>query len=253
MKLRQVLLMVIVALYVFGCAATYNDPYEGITRALFFNRVKTVAMEPLETYVGVEIPDSVKNVYESMIMDSLTQVGFKVIPPSIYQETWAALQDSGKGFFDEKTGKKDTARFNKLQRECKAIVAEEYEVDVFLRSYVQRISVKWAGGTASWHGTKQKIKSTGAQVLEALGGVSTSGKVPVMSLAVIFMEPNNNVLYSKYGGIQLLHTRGGFPEDWIPLPEDEYLCDSERNAIAVGIALEEVLHFEKYNKGIMGK
>ncbi len=185
--------------------------------------LQTIALAPLETPDGLDNPEPVRALFDSLLTGELTRAGFTVVPSREAGAIWTRLVDSVQGFYSALTGElveeKHGAVVNGTLRELK----ERFHTDVWLRPEIDVVAVDFEGGKARWDGTDEGV------------GSGTSGTVPALSLAVVALDMDGKTIYAGRGGIQVL--RKGFKD----VSRDKLFQDAKRNLKALHLAIDSLL------------
>ena len=243
MRRRWLFLTTLAAAFVgVGCATTappYN-PFK-VAQDDFYGKVKTVALAPVSIPGDLDDPDPVKAKFESLIEGKLREAGLSVIPSKEGEEIWKQMKEHLGGFFDPITGKRDEAKFKAAREYTLRELHTKFKADAVLHPRIQVVGAPWSGGTATWGGTTESIRSTGEMIVEALPlallgvGVTRHGSVPALSLVVVIEDIHGIDMYVNGGGIQVLSKISG--GKFSPVPRPELFANEERNVAAVNIAL----------------
>jgi len=115
---------------------------------------------------------------------------------------------------------------NVVREHSRRELSTKFNADAPLLPSIRVVRATWSGGTASWDDTTESLKSTGEPVKEALPlvligiGVTYSGSVGALSLAVRIEDIHGARVYSNRGEIQVLTKISG--GKFVPVPKDQY-------------------------------
>jgi hypothetical protein len=232
-----------------GCATTapYN-PFK-ISQDEFYSRTKIIALAPVTIPQNLEDPEPVKAKLESLIEAKLRGAGFAVVPSRESMAIWKRMTEQVGGLFDPATGQRDESKFKVVRDYTLRELNTKFNVDAWLHPHVLVARAPWSGVTATWHGTTESIRATSELIRESLPwallgvGVTTSGTIPALSLAVRIEDVNGVQVYSHEGGIQVLAKISG--RTFVPVPRDALFANEERTVAAVNMALDSLIPKEE--------
>jgi hypothetical protein len=231
----KLIVVPMLAAFLAGCATSkplYN-PFK-VSKQEIRDRVKTVALASLPVDDDVPNGKQAKEVFATSLVSELESLGFKTVPPSEYEQAFNRLRDEVGGFFDPLTGKADNDKYKKVKDLCRRELATKFHADAVLYPSLQSFSVSFYNDFAAWDGTSESV--TDANWVERAFAGTHNGSVTALSLCVVLLDTEGNILYTKCGGIQLLAkaNSGGFRK----VPESKILTDFQRNTNAVSLALK---------------
>ena len=157
------------------------------------------------------------------ICDRLKTAGFSAIAPESVLAGWKSSVTAGGGLFDPRSGRPDSARFQKAESRMHEWLRDSTACDLWLRYRVLEVSADYDGRKARWDGYE-----TDAGALSLLPNLllgSMEGKVGALSLEITISDLGGASLYARRAGLQLRARR--VKGHWIPVPleglEDEAL------------------------------
>jgi hypothetical protein len=217
-----------------GCATTppYN-PFK-IAQEEFYGKIKTIALAPVGVPMGLEDPDPVKAKFESLVEAKLREAGFSVVSSRESAGIFESMNKQLGGMFDPVTGKRDETKFKTVREHFLREVQTKFKADAVLYPNIRVVTASFAGGQASWDGTKESLSTTeGFMGLLLVGQLR--GTAPALSLVVTIEDIHGVDAYVNGGGIQLSSkiSAGNF----VPVPRNQLFNSDERNAAAVNFAL----------------
>lgn len=226
----------------YGCATA--PPYKPfkVEREQIIQEVRTIGL------MGVSLPgkfdkeDQIMAEFESYITEKLTDGGFQVIPSKRYAEIYESMKASVGQLYDPNTGQLLKEKHDALVEHAKREYRSKYDPDALLYSLIRVFKASWSANRARWHGVDEP--TTGKKGFWAdVSGPSAYGTIPGLSLVVVLRNPQENEYYVNFGGIQLLQWVKG--RDFVDVPQNQLLADSERNRRSVEIALAPLLGEEE--------
>jgi hypothetical protein len=195
---------------------------------------RTIALTPLQFPGDLPDHDAVRAAFVPLIVETLEEKGFKVVREGEYDSRLEKVTQEAGGFYDAKTGQIDDAKWQAARGRIYAELGEALGVGAVLTPVIVPVTANFGSGSARWDGVSQEVQAGG----EAQGiflGVWTSGSVGALSLNVTIRNMKGEVVYSGYGGIEVLQTlgAGGFNK----LAIETLLKNPQRNALAVSVAM----------------
>ncbi len=219
-----------------GCAAPPYDPFIK-SRAEIFESVEVVVLMPIGL-ADFEREEEVSTRYETLISERLEEAGFKVIPPSKFENTWNRMVEQLGGIYDPNTGKRDDEKLNAIQEHTINELKAKFEIDGYVSPRVEVVEASFRGNHASWDGTKEATTG-GEGFWTSLLVSELSGTISALSLIVPISNINHEVYYVGRGGIQLFaHYKRGF----VRIPKSEWFKNPARDEAAVNIAFRALLN-----------
>ena len=185
--------------------------------------IKTVALSPLDVPDGLENPEPVQALFDSLITSELVHAGLTVVPSREVGAIWRRLVDSVHGFYSPITGERVQEKYDAVRTGTLRDLKEHFHADAWLRPRIQVVSVDYTGGKAYWDGA-----SEGA-------GSGTSGTVTALTLVVALCDTTGSDIYIGRGGIQVL--RKGSKE----VSRDKLFKDTKRNLQALHLAVDSLV------------
>ncbi len=224
-----------VALCVVGCATTVYNPFR-IPEEEFKAKIKRLALTPVEVFVELEDMEPVKAKLDAIIEARLREAGFTTVPASEYAQVEKKMIELVGGYFDPISGKKDEAKYKRVQEHVRREISTKYEGHAVLRPAILRIGARFHGMTANWHGVQEEATSFASRLMGGLW----AGNIPASSLRVSIEDIQGNPLYMNFGGLELLskYSYEFFKGvKFEPVPRVELFKHEERLRQAVDIAL----------------
>ena len=220
-----------------ACAATtaYN-PFK-VPQADIKNKVKVVALAPINFPTDIDNAEAIKATFESLVTAKLREGGFTVVPSPEYGQIWKDMTEKLNGIFDPMTGKRDQQKYKTAREHTLRELASRTKADGLLDFAVVPVKAGFRLNVASWHGTSEDLVPGGVFTAVLIGG--SNGTVGALSLGVTLSDINDVEMYTNVGGIQVLSklSFGSFK----PVPRNELFADEERNRKAVEIALNPLI------------
>jgi len=226
-----------------GCsskAVRYN-PFR-VPREQFYSSLKTIVLAPISTPKELEVSETVKAKFESLLATELRRAGFTVVTSEEPRTLWQAMADSVGGIYDPKSGEVDTARSRMIWDKVYSRLRENYDVNAVMYPGIDVVLAEFNNGNAKWHGTSENVQK--GKFWNFLSGTSHFGTTRALSLSVSLKDSNNVNLYVNAGGIQALDKVGPFG-GFEPVPQEELFAKEERNVKAVRLALDPLLGRKK--------
>src|SRR2546425_630769 len=185
--------------------------------------IKTVALSPLDVPDGLENPEPVRALFDSLITSELVRAGLTVIPSREVGAVWRRLMDSVHGFYSPITGERVPEKYDAVRSGTLRDLKERFHADAWLRPRIQVVPVDYAGGKAFWDGASEGV------------GSGTSGTVAALTLVVALSDTTGSDVYIGRGGIQVL--RKGSKE----VSRDKLFKDTKRNLQALHLAVDSLI------------
>jgi hypothetical protein len=237
----------IAALLVCATAAAATLPAPETVRA----QLKTVAVMPAKIPTDVPNRAQAETRIEQALEARLATAGITVIPASEMR----ALQDKVRaalgGYYDPRTGDVDEQRAKAFNEHVDSEFRRLHPADAWLYSRVESRRVPAQGAWASWDGVQESTigaASFGGQVFRS---PAVTGSLQALTLHVGVLTPMGEVLYQRYGALQLLEyyeessgaSAFGLPEHigYVPVSPDAILIDPAREQRAIALALDPLL------------
>jgi hypothetical protein len=232
--------LALAAIAVLACAcASTQKPYNPfkVARESFYPGLKTVALAPVLLPSDLEDPEPVRALFASVIAAKLKEAGLAVVPASDAGSIIEAKAKEVGGLFDPTTGKVDEAKAKALNAAIGRELKARFNADALLTPSIRVVNAALVHDQARWDGVTEQAGKGG--FWKAL--VRThSGSIRALSLVVLLVDSEGQILYAKGGGIQVLGnvTFGGELER---RPRTELFADGGRNENAVHLALDPLL------------
>jgi hypothetical protein len=190
----------------------------------FSDSIERMVLGPVVVEAGVEVPESVLVMFDSLIADRLGALGFSVIPSFVYGELWTRIVQESGGLFDPYTGERHERRFRDAVEQLKQELLARYEPDALVYPEIWAVQAENPYGLARWDGASQ-----GASMMDA--------SVTALSLIITIQDLDGNELFVNGGGIALAEQY--IPELFrtVPATAAQVFEDLERVVQAVDLAL----------------
>ncbi len=224
-----------------GSKAVRYNPFM-VPREQFYGSLKTIVLAPISVPKEIEVSDSVKAKFESLLVTELRQAGFTVVTSEEPRTLWQAMADSVGGIYDPKTGEVDTMKSRTIWDKVYSQLRANFGVNAIMYPRILIVLAKFNNGKAEWDGTSEGVQK--GKFWTFLSGTSHFGTTRALSFYVSLKDSNNVSLYVNGGGIQALDKvgpLGGFE----PVPKEELFAKEERNVKAVRLALDPLLGRKK--------
>jgi hypothetical protein len=212
-----------------------KDPFK-VPRETIVQKVKTIGVMPLALSVYVPDADGLVARYEAAVVASLQTAGFSVVPPAAMRDIRERLKKTIGGLYDPMTGAVIAEKLKAYIDYSDSEYREKHPVDA--RLYIAVVHRQAQGGstTATWDGVTDSSSGRNA-VLSFISGAG--GWVPTLSFHVVLADVKGDVLYSNYGGLQVVaYGRAGLAQHIDP---KYIMSDPARDARARAIALGPLL------------
>jgi hypothetical protein len=151
----------------------------------------------------------------------------QVIPSSVFQNIRDAMTAQGGGLTTA-AGEYDLARAQAVRDHSFREMQFRHTYDAVVVARIVQVAAPWKNDRAEWDGTKQTIQHK--------GGGRYAGKLPALSLLVVFVDRSGRPLYQAYGGLEVLVRRD--KQRLVPLESVDLWKDPKRANKAVSIALD---------------
>ncbi len=214
-------------------SASSKDAFIGIKKSTLKKEYRYLAVAPLDVSPALKMPDSVKQRIENDIITRLKKEGFKVLPPEIMRSIREHMRQLVS--LDENPDKEDTAKAAAVRDHSYRELMFRHPINGIVSIRVQPVSAPFRDDKAEWHGTSQKIKHRGDGLMKFITGKNYGGNIAASSLKVAIWDRQETLLYSWYGGIEVLMQRNAKSLEQIP--PDQYWRDAKRIKKAVKLAL----------------
>jgi hypothetical protein len=185
--------------------------------------IKTIALSPTRLPDGLENPEPVQVLFDSLLAGELGRAGLTVIPSTEAGAIWKRLVDSVQGFYSAITGERVEAKYRAVMDGTRHGLTGRFHADAWLRPRIEVVPVDFEGGKARWDGASEGM------------GNGSSGTVPALSLVVSVSDTSGTDIYSGRGGIQVL-SKGSKN-----VPRDKLFRDSKRNHQALHLAIDSLV------------
>jgi beta-barrel assembly-enhancing protease len=218
------------------------DPFKK-PRDAILGSVKRVVIAPLSAEA---VPDeaAARRRYEQLLTEQMERLGWQVVSSSRYVELLVRerLKEESASF-DVYTGARLGNSLETLRERALAqLVAEDQPIDAIVYADIVRTSAPHQAEDAKWDGIKQNAVDLGTWKKRGFfeGTQLTGfGRMPALSLRLLIVDRNNEVLFVNRGGIQLL--RQVINRKLEPVPQAQVLTAPEHDVEAVRVALRPLL------------
>jgi len=202
-----------------------------------FATVKTIAVT--SPWIEPALSDSTRRrgvaAIDSLVQGELRSGGFESVSPAVTDSLWKAIRDSAGGFFDPRTGQRDSSKENAANAALLSGLREHYHADALLVLQVRIVSADFDKWTVKWDGTHQTFGNLGHHFTDALLHDTYKGRTHALSLFAFLEDVHRRPLYTGRGGLQVhVEPKNG---KFVDLPDSVFFADTSRNAAAVRIAL----------------
>lgn len=214
-------------------------------------RLKTVAVMPARVPTDVPNRAQAEMRIEQALEARLVSAGITVIPASEMRAVQDKVRAALGGYYDPRTGDVDEPRAKAFNEHVDSEFRRLHPADAWLYSRVESRRVPAQGAWASWDGVQESTigaASFGSQVFRS---PAVAGSLQALSLHVGVLTPTGEVLYHRYGALQLLEyyeessgaSAFGLPEHigYVPVSPDAILTDPAREQRAIALALDPLL------------
>ena len=188
----------------------------------------------------IEQHEEIRLRYREVLMEKLTQLGFKVVGGDDYGRSWDAERVAAGGYFDPFTGRLDESKVKASRLRAFGSMQDHLAVTaVMIPRIILHCAPLHAGG-AEWDGIRESV-TPGKSKLGALFDrrLNYGGSLSAISLEVSIIDPAGDLAFNGIGGIQLMeHISAGGGR--LPLAQSEIFADPANDARAVDIALSSL-------------
>ena len=184
---------------------------------------KTIALSPTGLPDGIDDPEPVRALFDSLLAGELARAGVTVIPSAEAGAIWKRLVDSVQGFYSAITGERVESKYRTVVDGTRRELRDRWHADAWLRPRIEVFPVDFEDGKARWDGTSEGM------------GSGTSGTTPALSLVVSVSDTSGTEIYAGRGGIQVL--RKGSKN----ISRDKLFKDSKRNLQALHLAIDSLV------------
>lgn len=233
----------------FACATTWPAelPDPSAVRA----QLKTVAVMPVKIPVDLPNREQAELRIEQALEARLTAGGVAVIPASEMRTLQDKVRAALGGYYDPRTGDIDEQRAKAFDEHVNSEFRRVHPADAWLHSRVEPRRAPADGPWVSWDGVMESTigaESFGGRVF---GSPAVTGSLSALSLHVGVLTPTAEVLYHRYGALQLLEyyeessgaSALGLRESigYVPVRPETILSDPAREQRAIALALDPLL------------
>ncbi|PYP51799.1 MAG: hypothetical protein DMD45_06825 [Gemmatimonadetes bacterium] len=184
--------------------------------------IKTIALSPTRLPDGLDNPEPVRDLFDSLLAGELAHAGVTVIPSTEAGAIWKRLADSVHGFYSAITGERVEAKYRAVMDGTRRELADRFHADAWLRPRIEVVPVDFQDGKARWDGASEGM------------GRGSSGTAPALSLVVSVSDMSGTEIYSGRGGIRVL-SKGSKN-----ISRDKFFEDSKRNLQALHLAIDSL-------------
>jgi hypothetical protein len=200
---------------------------------------KIIAMAPVSMAVARNIRERAPTV-EAALTKALTDVGFTVVPSSVYREAYIRNDETMGPYFDPVTGDEIPGKIQALDAKVSEDLRSSHQVVAILHPAVVTVTaLQDDGGKVRWDGVEQSI----AQSKNALAKFNAStnmamSTVPALSILVRLVGVDQRELFIKRTGVQTLRKMNVLRVG--DVPDAELLADAETINTAVTAVVDEL-------------
>jgi hypothetical protein len=213
-----------------------QPPALRIPRETVHQQIKVIALSPVR---AAEHPLSAKveAQYEQALTRALQKGGFTVVESQKYQELLDPFLQKANGFYDPVTGEIDDAKRRDIVTRANMEIKEKYDCDAVLSAEFVHISAPYGDDSiAKWDGVSQRVY---AAEHSPMRDNPISGAEPAVSFQVRLTDLQDNLVFEKRGGIQLLREKLS-NGSYRPVSDRLLLLDQALMTRAVDIALSDL-------------
>lgn len=239
--------LVAAALLTCTTAAAETLPAPDAVRA----QLKTVAVMPVKTPIDVPGRAEAEARIEQALEARLAAAGIAVIPASEMRALRDKVRAALGGYFDPRTGDVDEQRVKAFDEHVSSEFRRLHPSDAWLYSRVEPRRAPAQGPWAAWDGIEESTIGADSFGGRVFGSPAVAGSLGALSLHVGMLTPMGEVLYHRYGGLQLVEyyeqssgaSMFGLPENigYVPVRQDAILTDPAREQRAIALALDPLL------------
>jgi len=214
-------------------------------------QLKTVAVMPVKAPTDVPNRAQAEQRIEQSIEARLAAAGITVIPAAEMR----ALQDTVRaalgGYYDPHTGDVDEQRAKAFDEHVDSEFRRLHPADAWLYARVELRRAPAYAAWATWDGVQESTIGATSFGEQAFRSPDVTGSLGALSLHVGVLTPTGEVLYHRYGALQLLEyyeessgaSLFGLSEniDYVPVSPDAILADPAREQRAIALALDPLL------------
>jgi hypothetical protein len=221
--------------------AKKKDDAPVVDRAAIHAALKKVGMMPMR--VPYVVPDraAVAHRFEAATAQRLRAAGFEVVDADVMRGIQARLATAMGGLYDPLTGEASREKLEARAKFARSEYLAAHPVDGFVHlSIVQRDANSYSM-TASWDGVEERVtgQSAFASIMSRAAAGFGDGVVPALSFALVLEDRDGEVLYGRYGGLQLLaYMRNGFAPKYHNVDPAHLLTDTARDTRALALVFD---------------
>lgn len=232
-------------------ACTTAWPAESPPPQALREQLKTVAVMPLKTPTDVPDRAQVEARIEQALEARLAAAGIAVIPASEMRALQEKVRAALGGYYDPRTGDVDEQRAKAFDEHVDSEFRRLHPADAWLYSRIEPRRAPAQGPWVAWDGVQESTIGAESFGGRAFRSPAVTGALQALSLHVGLLTPTGEVLYDRYGALQLLEyyeeSSGasvfGLPEHigYVPVSPDSILTDPAREQRAIALALDPLL------------
>ncbi len=150
--------------------------------------------------------DSIQQQFDERLKEQLQYGNFEIIDRDIVVAEYGKVTNEMNGFYDSTTGKILPNKVLEIKKETFRRLKEKFGITAFLYQGVSIETAYLQHHQAIWdnhHEPYRKNNNALENVVSSLF-VTETGRVPALSYYLSLVDENNESLYRRYGGIQLL-------------------------------------------------
>jgi len=207
-----------------------------IEPAEFRARTGTIALASTRVMVNILDKESVRAEFDSLVEAAFRVEGFSVVRAARFDESVERVTEEMGGVYDPRTGEPDSAKVRLVYQRALEEIRDEIDPDALIIPTIEVVAVRVNDAArVEWLGASECIDPPLIQIFGSCGTVKFSGTVPTLGFFVTVFDMDAAVMFRNGGGVQILERPGG------RVPRDELFAEKERNADAVGIAVDPLI------------
>jgi hypothetical protein len=229
---------------IISCTATKSS-FNEISKEQFEKKINSILVTPTQVNIAIGSKASISELFSKTIESNIEIAGYDVIGLKEHNNIATKYNELLMINSDSLATYTQLLWHDRVQNLVTDGLKIKYSssIDAVCSSYIVKVVANHSGGNAYWHGASESLISDGniaGKALSTLGNMNTSGTVSAVSLGLYISDKETNLLYKKYGGIQVMFKRG-LLKPWINVPKDELFRYHYANTKAVQYALGELL------------
>lgn len=230
----KTLLLAVAALLLASAAPLYaadkDDAYL-VDKKNFKRQYKTIALSPVDFDPSLQMPERVGTLLEQEITRHLEKRGYKVLPSTVLGDIRKTMATQVGGYVEAASGGIDVDKFKAVRRHSMRELWFRHELDAIATIRVMASKVPIDSDRVEWHGTKQKIETSG-------GRRKYTADVFVSSVTFAVYDQTDKLLFIYDGGLEPLMRREG--DQLLPMTSEHFFTDDKRIRSAAKIAVSPI-------------